>query len=663
MNLLKMSASGALMIVVVTIIRAAAVNRLPKKTFPALWAVVLVRLLIPYSLPFAYSVYSLVPAEETPYVRYDAAFPAGETAVRSGAAVPVVRDTHKPADRRVIVWLAGVLIGTGYFSTAYWRCFRKFRESIPVDDNGAGEWLNANRLCRTVRLRQSDRVPAPLTYGVLRPVILLPKTTDWQDTDSLRFVLAHEMVHIRRFDALTKLILAAALCVHWFNPMVWVMYVLANRDLELSCDEAVVRRFGTRTRTAYASALIRMEEAKCVPSPLCSHFSRNVLEERIIAIMKIKKTTWGALLTAAALVVGITTAFATSARREDPETIDRALNEAVVYEEREILSYVDPEDGRTRYSEDGGESWLTQEEFEARYPNDDVEWWTAEGYADWLENEKANLQGMIGERGWTPSTGWFTWDQQKVDETVALYEGILKDIQNGVKVSKSVNGNEDVMLSMGTEETGAVCTFSEERNEPLPPEPTREELLALYGPFGISFNENGEMMYQNHTVRVFVDGAYTGDGGWANHYVYLNETGEVILRTVHDRIENGDGSYDPFGPLTGIVECDGETGEILTAIARPSTMEATADGDAMESDGGPGFPDVLRKYEPFGLIFVRNGNFGNVYYNGDLVDTFIDRAPDGSYMTVGSIDEGGMDVETVYDENGKLIGVQPVGTE
>ena len=90
----------------------------------------------------------------------------------------------------------------------------------------------------------------------------MPKKTDWTDETALRYVLEHEFVHIQRFDVLSKLLLIAAVCVHRFNPLVWVMYVLANRDLELSCDETVLRRFGGDVRAAYARVLIRMEAAR-----------------------------------------------------------------------------------------------------------------------------------------------------------------------------------------------------------------------------------------------------------------------------------------------------------------------------------------------------------------------------------------------------------------
>ena len=199
------------------------------------------------------------------------------------------------------------------FAIAYWKCRQEFQTSLPVKNDFIKSWLNAHQLKRPISIRQSSRFSAPLTYGVFRPVILMPISTDWENTKALQYVLAHEYVHIRRFDSITKLVLIAALCVHWFNPLVWVMYVLANRDIELSCDEAVVRLFGETTKAAYARALISMEETRSGLTPLCNNFSKNAIEERITAIMKIKKASIFSLVVALALVVGVTTAFATSA--------------------------------------------------------------------------------------------------------------------------------------------------------------------------------------------------------------------------------------------------------------------------------------------------------------------------------------------------------------
>ena len=332
----------------------------------------------------------------------------------------------------------------------------------------------------------------------------MPKKTDWTDETALRYVLEHEFVHIQRFDVLSKLLLIAAICVHWFNPLVWVMYVLANRDLELSCDETVLRRFGGDVRAAYARVLIRMEAARGGFAPLCNHFGKNAIEERITAIMKTKRITIVSLGLAALLVAGTVTVFATSAqggtsgtpvkasgafaeesaasagsggiymdeeaaggcylhvRRDSAgvisgvdvltkdqfrELADQRMNAAsdTTYEESTLMSYVDPADGRTYYSFDGGKTFepLTDAEFEARFPTPDVVWWTYDEYKAWLDNEKVELQSLLGQTG-----GDYTWTQQKIDETIALYESILKDIQNGVLYSKTVDGSDDVMLSM-----------------------------------------------------------------------------------------------------------------------------------------------------------------------------------------------------------------------
>ena len=198
--------------------------------------------------------------------------------------------------------------------------------SLPVENDASRRWLQAHPLRRTITLRQTDRISSPLTFGLLHPVILMPKETDWDDEASLQFVLEHEFVHIRRLDTAAKLLLITAVCVHWFNPAVWAMYALANRDIELSCDEAVIRRFGHDARASYARVLIRMEEVQSGLTPLCNHFSKNVIEERITAIMKTKKITVISLLLAAVLVAGTVTVFATSAKEDTANTAHGSIS-------------------------------------------------------------------------------------------------------------------------------------------------------------------------------------------------------------------------------------------------------------------------------------------------------------------------------------------------
>ncbi|MCI7135215.1 MAG: M56 family metallopeptidase [Clostridiales bacterium] len=552
MKLLQMSLAGGVMILVITVIRTLAIERLPKKTFLALWAAALARLLAPVSLPSALSIYSLLARRAPAAAEWTAvpALPDLPVAAETAAAAAAQQTASAPAAQPpvwTIVWAVGAAVCAVVFAVAYGRCCREFRASFPVENEVIRRWLQSHPLRRTIAIRQSGRISSPLTFGVLRPVILVPKKTDWTDETALRYVLEHEFVHIQRFDVLSKLLLIAAVCVHWFNPLVWVMYVLANRDLELSCDETVLRRFGGDVRAAYARVLIRMEAARGGFAPLCNHFGKNAIEERITAIMKTKRITIVSLGLAALLVAGTVTVFATSAKsgtsgtpvkasgafaeenaafagsggtavesgvplqpdtdytaagisskgrlwyyagqpvamiyddndsiymdeeaaggcylhvRRDSagaisgvdvltkeqfrELADQRMNAAsdTTYEESTLMSYVDPADGRTYYSFDGGKTFepLTDAEFEARFPTPDVVWWTYDEYKAWLDNEKVELQSLLGQTG-----GDYTWTQQKIDETIALYESILKDIQNGVLYSKTVDGSDDVMLSM-----------------------------------------------------------------------------------------------------------------------------------------------------------------------------------------------------------------------
>ena len=327
MSLLQMSFAGGILILAVIVIRALAINMLPKKAFNALWWISVVRLMIPFSIPSAFSVYSLMgshaPGNGSQAIRV---LPIGA----SGQAASMPDSITNAVSTWTVVWAAGVLVCAVFFSLAYLKCRKEFQTSIPVGNDFTENWLSVHQQGRRISIRQSGRFSAPLTYGVLHPVILMPTSTKWENTDSLAYVLAHEYVHIRRFDSIRKLVLIVVLCVHWFNPLVWVMYILANRDIELSCDEAVVRFFGENTKAAYARALISMEETRSGLTPLCSSFSKNAIEERITAIMKIKKTTVFSLVLAGFIVVGTATAFATSANAQQAESVGQGSGTEIV---------------------------------------------------------------------------------------------------------------------------------------------------------------------------------------------------------------------------------------------------------------------------------------------------------------------------------------------
>ena len=311
LSLLELSLTGGVFILAVVVVRALAMNRLPRQAFLLLWDVALARLLLPFSIPSHTSLYS-------------AAGHLGEGFRRAGIVTAGGTDAAGAAAQEAVIpwmallWAAGALACALCFLLPHLRGRREWNASLPVEDPFVTAWLAGHPIRRKVRVRCSDRVDSPLTYGLLRPVILLPKTLDRSDVSRLAFVLTHEMAHIRRFDALSKLLLAAAACLHWFNPLVWVMLVLANRDLELSCDAAVVRLYGAEARAPYARTLLELEARRSRFLPLCSAFNKNALEERIGAIMRSRKTSAAALAVALVLVVALTAVLATNAPRERP---------------------------------------------------------------------------------------------------------------------------------------------------------------------------------------------------------------------------------------------------------------------------------------------------------------------------------------------------------
>ena len=348
MSLFQMSVAGGVLILFIVVIRALAIHRLPKTTFLALWMIAALRLLLPFSIPLPFNIHIGLDVfsdvvQELPSGNIASTLPGDSPpSYDIGTAVPSPATEHISTFE--ILWLVGVLLLAIYFSISYFRSMRKFRMSIPDNTPYIQNWLTAHQISRPLAVRSSDLISSPLTYGILHPVILLPKKLDRNDQVALKYVLTHEYVHIRRFDAITKILFAAVLCIHWFNPLVWVMYVLANRDIELSCDAWVIRMMGEKKRSSYALMLIKMEERRNGMSALCSHFGKNAISERIEAIMKFKKTSILACAFALVLVVGATTAFATSSGAwQEFDLDDLNLTEGHTGTETDNMKIVDSE--------------------------------------------------------------------------------------------------------------------------------------------------------------------------------------------------------------------------------------------------------------------------------------------------------------------------------
>ncbi|MDE7130402.1 MAG: M56 family metallopeptidase [Lachnospiraceae bacterium] len=331
MTLPEVSFSGAVFIIAVVIIRTVTINKLPKKTFLILWEVVLLRLLIPVAIPSVFSVYTLMNRIISTPSFWETETDNITPAISQGNYVIVQDSELLPTNSSsvsvwFIVWCAGTILFAVFFVISYFRCRMEFQTALPVNNAYAAQWLKEHPLKRQISVKQSDRISTPLAYGIFRPVILLPKKTDWENVNQLQYIFSHEYVHIRRFDTLTKLIATLVLCIHWFNPFVWVMYILFNRDIELACDESVIRQFGEKSKSVYSLMLINMEAKKSGLLPFYSNFSKNAIEERITAIMNTKRTTLVTLLSSCLIVVATAGLFATSAKASTDRSSDNTFD-------------------------------------------------------------------------------------------------------------------------------------------------------------------------------------------------------------------------------------------------------------------------------------------------------------------------------------------------
>lgn len=646
MSLLQMSFLGTVIILLIVVLRAVLINRLPKKTFLILWWIALIRLLVPFSIKSVTSIYSLLQsiysdinpvrtAQTTTFLPIHGNMPE----IANGLSEAMVQRTESISILSVI-WLAGLLLCFGFFAVSYIKCYREFRFSLPVENDILEAWKEKHPLKRSLSIRQTETIAAPLSYGVIRPVILMPKNTEWKNIYQLRYVLEHEYVHIRRLDMLTKLIMIAAVCIHWFNLLVWVMYILFNRDLELSCDETVVRRFGMDIKSVYATALISMEEKKSGLTPLCNSFSKNAIEERIRAIMKIKKTSKFAVIISAVLVICVTGGFATSA-----SSLEK----------------------KTETAQENGETTVALNEVNIRedesLSSSDVEWWTAEEYAKWLDEEKEVLQSMIGEKAYTGGDGWFVWTQEKVDETIALYEDNLQKIKDGMKLSKSSDDAVGITMAYSPEnieyakQEAETVTENKDSNENV----FSEEQLSEYAKAGITYQkETGFLMYDGKTIGYFRDefkpGTYTISskrGGTLRVEVQRENYG-----TITD-VKAEPLSDDFWSEPAVLVESSG--GEAVTAdemkgsVFEEGGSENIAADDMGEysSEEGKGLNiAVPQEYADYGVSCDAQGNW---VYNGKIIADLYDEG-----RGIFSNSNGTMYIEVTRDKSGKISSFQKV---
>jgi beta-lactamase regulating signal transducer with metallopeptidase domain len=305
-------------------------KKAPRKLLCALWALVGLRLIFPFSLS---SVFSLLPSR-TPVA---ASSDVGGVYVQSGlpmldhavntvlqtAAAPTA-PTQEIAEQTAInwgsvltvVWLCGVCLLALYAIVSYLRLRLQVREAVRTED---GVWL-------------CDRISSPFILGVVRPRIYLPSDAAEGDRP---LILAHERAHLKRRDQLWKPLGFLLLTLYWFNPVLWVAYVLLCRDIELACDERVLQEQGSEIKKAYAEALLRCSAPKHLVRACPVAFGETGVKGRIKSVLNYKKPAFWVIVLALAMSAVVAVCFMTTPRdlRDTlPDGMDQAIHEAILAE-------------------------------------------------------------------------------------------------------------------------------------------------------------------------------------------------------------------------------------------------------------------------------------------------------------------------------------------
>lgn len=359
---------GSVMIAAVLLLRALLKNKLPKFVFPALWGVVLLRLLVPFSLSSplslpvpagltglseAFAIYEDEMARATENLPQTQSGTAGSEATGSDGTArtwasespdsPSTDNNIAVVEEVVMEGSSDYIMDTGisFLPRSFFLGSNSLRNALPAlyllglaAVAGILAWQKiiyakrlkggllmernetVNGLLRDmgmghVLVFSNDEIASPLACGLIGPRIYLPTRMDFGNAVLLRHVLAHEAMHIRRRDNWVKAVMLAALVLHWYNPLVWLMAKCLASDLEAACDAAVLKKYDTDQRKSYAYSLLAMAVSASRSSLLYSAFSKTEVERRVKGILAFRKASAFAVLLSVLLLAGGTVAFAT----------------------------------------------------------------------------------------------------------------------------------------------------------------------------------------------------------------------------------------------------------------------------------------------------------------------------------------------------------------
>ena len=319
---LNLSISAGWLVLAVILLRLL-LKKAPKTVSVILWALVAFRLVCPFSFE---SVLSLIPSAETvpeEILYSDApAIQSGIPALNS-AVNPVISENFSPGVAESVnplqiitfaaaaVWLAGAALMLIYAAVSCLKIKKKIREAVLLRDN---IWL-------------CDRISTPFIFGLVRPRIYLPPTVRKEDAE---YVTAHENAHLQRRDYLIKPFGFLLLAVYWFNPLIWAAYMLMCRDIELACDERVIKNMGAEEKKGYLSALVNCSAPRRTVSACPLAFGETGVKGRIKSALNDKKPALWIILLAAAVCAVTAVCFLSDPLSADFDIEDRSWNFTII---------------------------------------------------------------------------------------------------------------------------------------------------------------------------------------------------------------------------------------------------------------------------------------------------------------------------------------------
>ena len=292
-NIWELSISSSAMILTILVLRKFGRKRISKNAMMVLWNLVLIRALIPYKI-YIGEIPTIKEGLEKGFLVNASADILNNYAENSQILVVTGRmqkaSTYMQLQKCFMwIWAAGVFCFLVRFIYLYIKEYRMLRGSIPIQNRVIERMIRKFDLHRKIHLYGCRSLKTPVTYGVIFPKIIWPLEFKEATRSDVRNMLAHELEHIRKFDVGKRYLLSIALCIHWFNPLMWLMYRLYLEDQEVACDERVMRRMREREAKSYVYTLIKMTSEERGTVVTLGFGGRNAARKRILEALNERK--------------------------------------------------------------------------------------------------------------------------------------------------------------------------------------------------------------------------------------------------------------------------------------------------------------------------------------------------------------------------------------